>query len=287
MKGPKQFLCRFSVATLALVMVWAGNPGTGSTAEQHSADRPTTHNMLVVGEKAVYLSHLPMFQEAGQPSMPHRYQVILAVTFTGQGNDPQRAYADDRQAHSTTKIYTLTPEKFGLPALVSTEPQHAPLRSFHGTIFRGHLEKGGHPILEDVVVHVQQVVHFQEFDPHAQKPAQLEYFFFGKGQELFLAHEITKAPDFDQILSVKVPDHTFTDVELSQGVHVIFPGTTNSAGTRLKMLQQIVGEIPAHNGSVGKKLHVEVGAELYFEEGELKLPPDFNTTPEEKLAGFP
>src|SRR5262245_35499072 len=183
MQGQKRFLYSLSVATLVLVIVWAGSTGTGSTAEQHPADRPAIHNMLVVGEKAVYLSHLPMFQEEGQPPMPHRYQAILAVTFTGQGNDPQRTYADDRQEHSTTKIYTFNPEKFVLPTLVSTEPQHAPLRSFQGTIFRGHLEKGGLPILQDVVVNVQ-VVHFREFDPHAQKPSQLEYFFFGKGQEL-------------------------------------------------------------------------------------------------------
>jgi len=37
--------------------------------------------MLIVGEKTVYLSHLPMFQEKGQPLMPHRYQAILEVTF--------------------------------------------------------------------------------------------------------------------------------------------------------------------------------------------------------------
>src|SRR5262249_2379025 len=88
-----------SAATLALVLAWAGSPGTGATAEQHPADRPATHNMLVVGEQAVYLSHLPMFQEEGQPPTPHRYQAILAVTFSGPGNDPQRTYTEDRQAH--------------------------------------------------------------------------------------------------------------------------------------------------------------------------------------------
>jgi hypothetical protein len=30
-----------------------------------------------------------------------------------------------------------------------------------------------------------------------------------------------------------------------------------------------------------------VDQELYFEEGELRMPPTFATTPEEKQAGFP
>jgi hypothetical protein len=36
-----------------------------------------------------------------------------------------------------------------------------------------------------------------------------------------------------------------------------------------------------------KKIQVEVNREFYFEEGELRLPPDFNTTSAEKQAGFP
>ena len=46
---------------------------------------------------------------------------------------------------------------------------------------------------------------------------------FGKGDELFLAHLITRPPDFDQILSVKVSGHAFTDAELGQGVRIISP----------------------------------------------------------------
>ena len=46
-----------------------------------SGDHPATHNMLVIGEQTVYLSHLPMFQEKGEEPMPHRYQAILEATF--------------------------------------------------------------------------------------------------------------------------------------------------------------------------------------------------------------
>jgi hypothetical protein len=145
MKGQQRFLLGIFAAALALL--WAGGQETGFAAGQHVADHPATHNMLVVGEEAVYLSHLPMFQEEGKPPMPHRYQAILEVTFAKQED-----YAKDRRGHSATTIYTLNPEEFVLPEVVSSDPRHEPLRSFKAnTIFRGHLERQDRvPILADV-----------------------------------------------------------------------------------------------------------------------------------------
>lgn len=286
MKVRKRFL--FGVSTtaiaVALALFWAGKRGTACAAEQHPADHPATHNMLVVGEETVYLSHLPMFQEEGESPMPHRYQAILEVTFAKQED-----YVKDRREHQTTKIYTLTPERFVLPELVSADPQHKPLRSFKAkTIFRGHLERDDHvPILQEVKVSVKRVIHFREFDAKAQKSPRLEYLLFGKGQELFLAHVITAPPDFDQILAVKVTDHEFTNEELAKGVPVVFPGTTNAAASRLREKQQIAGERKVDNMPAPKKIQVEVSREFYFEEGELRIPPDPTTTAAEEQAGFP
>jgi hypothetical protein len=58
---------------------------------------------------------------------------------------------------------------------------------------------------------VKQVVHFREFDSKTKRPAHLEYLLFGKGGKFFLAHLIVAPPDFDQLLSVKVTRHQFTD----------------------------------------------------------------------------
>jgi hypothetical protein len=254
-----------------------------SAAEHHPADRPATHNMLVVGEETVYLSHLPMFQTADMPRMPHRYQTILEVTFAQQAE-----YVKNRQEHRSTNIYTLTPETFVLPELVSSDPLHQPLRSFNAkAIFRGHLERDGSvPILQDVEVSVKRVVHFREFDPKAQKPPQLEYLLFGTGQDLFMAHVITAPPDFDQVLAVKVTDHAFTNEELAQGVRLVFPGTMNAPTSRLREKQQLAAEMPAENAPAPKTIQVEVTRELYFEEGELRVPAVFETTSVEQEAGF-
>jgi hypothetical protein len=279
---------RYSWLWIVLVLPWAGNQETRSAAE-HAADGPDTHNMLVVGERAVYLSHLPMFQEQGKRPMPHRYQAILEVSLTKRDSDPDRDYVEDRQKHRAIKIYTLNPEEFVLPTLVSTNPPQKPLRSFKAEkVLRGHLERPGNvAILQDVQVNVKQVVHFREFDPKGEKPAELEYLLFGKTQELFLAHLITRPPDFDQILSVKVSDNKFTDEELAKGIPVVFPGTTNTPAARLKSKQRLPGELKGKNAPVPRKIQVEVDAELFLEEGELRVPADFETTPEEKLAGFP
>src|SRR4030095_3013490 len=54
-------------------------------------DAPNTHNMLVVGTEAVFLSHLPMFDGLNKGksdyTSPHRYQVILEARFSSGGKD--------------------------------------------------------------------------------------------------------------------------------------------------------------------------------------------------------
>ena len=158
-------------------------------SDEHE-DAPNQHNMLVVGEQAVFLSHLPMFQ-AGKPSAPavdktgneftspHRFQVILEATFARNGKDVADVYARDRRAHPKTRIYTLEPkqsEPFVLSRLF-TPAARPELPSFTGTVFRGHLEQGGEPIagLDSSLVTITRVVHARKMTPRQARPAHLEY----------------------------------------------------------------------------------------------------------------
>jgi hypothetical protein len=254
---------------------------------QHSGDI-ATHNMLVVGEKSVFLSHLPMFKDQDNAgnlvTTPHRFQAILEATLTrGNSMQPQSVYTADRRRHQTAKIYMLNPtQTFMLSSLVSNPPR----RSFKGRIFRGHFERDGRvAILNDIDVTVKTVVHFHEFDPQAARPDKLEYLFFGKGDELFMAHLITSPPDFDQIFSVQIPDHQFTDAQLGKGVRVVFSERANSVPSRIKEGEQAAGEISV--GDAPQKIQVKALREFYFEEGELQAPSVFETTSEERSAGFP
>lgn len=87
----KMLNCKPAVIPLALIFL----VGLRAAAQDHTAlaggaateDSPNIHNMLVVGNETVFLSHLPMFkglnEQATDYTSPHRYQVILEVNFTG------------------------------------------------------------------------------------------------------------------------------------------------------------------------------------------------------------
>lgn len=265
-----------------------------------SEDLPNTHNMMIVGKKTAYLSHLPMFVIKGRPrtfNSPHRFQVILEATFSDGDHDLTADYCSDRAKNPLVKMYTLNPAEFVLSRL---DPSGARLKSggglkkFRGNaVFRGHLERGGVPFIGFsggppaggvFDVNVRRVIHFHEFNPKATKPARLDYLLFGKGAELFLAHFITKPDDFDQIISVDIAGQ-FTDEQLAKGMHVTFSNRGNTAAERLKEDENLSGQVQLAGGDA-RPLSVFATREFYFEEGELAAPPNFDATAEEKKAGF-
>jgi hypothetical protein len=270
--------------------------GTSGVAQQNrqleESDPPATHNMLVVGEKTVFLSHLPMFDDLNEEKTDytsmHRYQVILEARFIRNRKDVTNIYSKDRESNAGIKIYTLQPARFVLAKLFTPTPGAPALRSFPATIFRDHLERNGETIkgLEDVVIKVNKVVHAREFDPSEKKLSQLEYLLFGKGDELFLAHLISRPPDFDQIIAVKTVGRQFTDEELGKGVRVLLPERSNTAAQRIKENEQAKAHFQVANAAQVLDLPVEAGTEYYFEEGELAMPAVFSQTAEEKKSGF-
>lgn len=141
-------------------------------------------------------------------------------------------------------------------------------RSFKGNIVRGDFERNGLAINRDVTASVTRVIHFREFDPQAAGLPQLEYFLFGKSEELYLAHLITKPPDFDQIVPVAKIDQPFTDEALGQGVRITFPGKLNQLAKRIKASSQVIGQVKKADGSLAQ-VKLQTKAELYFEQGDL------------------
>jgi hypothetical protein len=241
-------------------------------ADHHMHQQPHDHGMhgmLLFGEKALYLSHLPMFMSM------HDHQVIMEVTLARGGEDVQALYRDDRR-NTGERVYTLVPEKFSLQRL-GTDGEDA-LRSFQGTVVRSHFEKGGQAILRGVTVEVVNVIHFRQFDPDAEALSELQYLLFGRGNELYMAHLITKPPDFDQIVPVTSISPPFSDEALRHGVRLAFPGRANNVEDRLRGGDRSIGQV---------EVALEMAAELYLEEGELAETPTFDTTPEERRAGFP
>jgi hypothetical protein len=249
---------------VALGAVAAGHWTRSATAmAAGAADPPGVHGMLVAGEQSVYLSHLPIF------GAPHNYQVILEATFAKPGHDPQADYFSDRKRNAK-KVYTLEPERFVLTDLAAASPR----RSFKANVYRGHFErfasqraKDAARIGEGVDVNVTRVIHFHKFDPAAAGLPQLEYLLFGKAREIFLAHSITRPPDFDHVLSVET-SRAFTDAELRQAIAMVFPGKINQSAQRIKGVAPLSGR-PKAGSAAQPPITFKPGKEIYFEEGEL------------------
>jgi len=227
-------------------------------------DPPSVHGMMVTGSRTIFLSHLPMF------GSPHDYQVILEATFSKRGGDPQADYFADRERTGAT-LYTLEPERFVLPKLNA----RAPLRSFKASVYRGHFErfptraaKEEARIVENAEVTITRVIRFAKFDPSAAKSSQLEYLYFGKGDEFFLAHVISAPPDFDQIIPVLPLDHSFTEAELARGVSLVVPERENAAASRIAANESVKVVATSGDGTTFR-VPLMAGVEVYFEEGEL------------------
>jgi hypothetical protein len=288
----REFLKTSVAAAAGLGCLSLGLKAQHPMLPQPLEDLPNTHNMMIVGVKTVYVSHLPMFEGLNgdaEFASPHRRQVIMEATFTQAGRDLTQIYSRDRVSHPDERMYTLRPSEF---VLGRVDPKGTALKKFRGNaIFRGHLERENKRIaprensgLFDV--NIKKVVHFHKFDPKGTKPARLEYLLFGKGPELFLAHFITLPDDFDQIVSVNIPEHGLTDAQLSRGMHVIIPSRDNAPLQRLKETHKEPGELQLPGGTP-KTLPIEIVREFYFEESELTMDGPLVQTEEEKNSGFP
>ncbi len=218
-----------------------------------------THGVLVVGEDPIYLSHLPMFMS------PHDFQVILEVGFDQAAT---KAYRDSRPTPGG-EIYTLVPERFDIQEL-GPDAVH-PRTSFMGTLFRGHFERGGTVLKEGVTVAVAGIAHFRHFEAHAPKLAELEYFTFGTGGQRYLAHLVTRAPDFDQILTVEIPDGDGRDGCAAGDARpdgpFTVPGSKNAVDQRIQAGTTAAGVLGTPDG--GARVSVVAQAEIYLETGDL------------------
>ena len=289
--GRATFFKNGLIATALVVSFIAGMRGAASQTNASHEDHPATHNMLVVGRDSIFLSHLPMFQGMNKTksafTSPHRFQVILQAELSRAGESVDELYAKDRRSSPDVKMYTLQPEEFVLSRLF-TPAARPKLNGFNGTVFRGHLERGGQPIdgLTDININIKKVVHARMFDPTDGKPDKLTYILFGAGQELFLAHRIAEPPDFDQVLSIKAEGHEMTAEELDRGVEIVFSDRQNAASQRLREGEALSGRGLVTGAHQFLDLHIKADVELYFEEGELLTPPTMDQTPEEKKSGF-
>lgn len=237
------------------------------------------HNMFAFGRDTVFLSHLPMFMA------PHDAQLILEASLENADGSLDAVWSSERERHPGERMYTIAPEEFTLSSLYAPDPPERD--SFRARFFRGHLERGGQviPELAKVTVRIKRVIYAHRLDD-TEGLDDLTYLLVGRGAETFLVHKITTAPDFDQIVSVRLVRPRLSEDELERGVAVVFPGRANTAGERVRE-----GTLTAQGHVTGAHQFLEMELtdlrELYFEEGELASPDaSFSPTRLEQEAGF-
>ena len=283
---PRRSVKLASIAAAAIGLALVPGARAASDADCVGASPPHadcgTHNMMLVGQESVFLSHLPMFHHE------HRFQLIFEADFRQAGKQVGDIYRKDRARHPDVKMYTVSPaESFVLSRLWESEPASR-RDAFRAAVFRGHLERGGRKIigLGNIEVKVGRLVYFRELADADGRIGQLSYILFGKGKELFLAHQISRAPDFDQILAIDMTGHAFTDGELERGVTIAFEGRENQASKRIRAGETADGRGHVAGAHEFLALRIAARRELYFEEGELLDDPTFRSTAAEKQAGF-
>jgi hypothetical protein len=246
----------------------------GGHGEHGAGDTVGVHGMLLFGQEALYLSHLPMFMH------PHNFQVLLEVGFDDAVGEVLRA---DREA-SGDGMQTFAPVRF---PIIELDPSgDGPVRtSIEGTAFHGHFERGGNPITGRVTAEVRNVVYFAELDMQARHSAdrELTYLCFGHAGQFHLAHDITASPDFDHVLTARLVPGTVTDPagrpvdsdvteDFDHAQPVQFRGRSDTPKDRLAPGETVDGSFFATfgpGGSHGFGVQVEIGRELYLELGEL------------------
>lgn len=230
-----------------------------------TADQPSVHGMLALGDGPVYLSHLPMFQG------PHDYQVILEVELQKEGSDPTAIYAQDRRI-TGEKVYTLVPEVMVLPELLGSVNGLPQRTTFKGKLFRGHFERGGTQLLTGLTIRVKRVVFAKKFDRNAAALPHAKYLVFGNETELFAAHIVQKKPDFDHLAALRVAGGIMTEEQakaLRQGLTVSFETTANTPDAALVEGQSVEGSVDFGQG--GQIVGLDVLTSYYLETGDLSF----------------
>ena len=253
----------------------------GDHAHHHGGmdhgDTVGLHGMLLFGQDVNYLSHLPMFES------PHNFQVILEVRF----DDAAAASLASDRGSSADAMYTFVPELFPIAELAQNPGGEQPARTeITGRIVHGHFEHGGFTVADNVVAHIEHVIVFQVLDPGAvpNPDRELTYLCFGRAAELFLVHEITARPNFDQVVSARLVPGTGTDQagrrlsedvagrEFASASPVRFRGRSDTPDSRLAASETVDGfyfQSIGPGGVHGFLTQIEVQQNLYLQIDEL------------------
>jgi plastocyanin len=170
------------------------------------------HSMLITGQdpNQIFGHHYALFNNPN-----HSYHVTIEAMIDEPS--PRAIYAKWRKDNPESRA-TIDPEVFllgeikpGRPtrdsfmAKFSEYPNKPPAEEVQwGTVIPG---------LENVRIKILRIIQFRAFDPDAKYPERMTYQLYGNPKEVFLAHEVTEGPSFQQVVQLKdVPSFLTPDI---------------------------------------------------------------------------
>jgi hypothetical protein len=151
-----------------------------------------------------------------------------------------------------------------LPDILPQAGKPARLSTLRGALFRNRFDQDtGEEIAPDVVVNIKNIIHGRKFDAAAAELKSLEYIAFGKPSEIYLAHLITRPPDFDHIVRVTL-DNMPAEESLRRGMTLTIPALRNDKGERPAAGDRSVSATVSGIDGDEKAVEVTVVEEVFF-----------------------
>ena len=213
----------------------------------------SNHGFSLLGKRSLVLSHIPMFMA------PHQAQVFLAVSLsTADGSDPVKTYLND-QKQTKAKAYVLVSDPLVLSTLAPDTK--TPLRTFTGKLYRGAWpfdDMANAPVvIPALTVNVTRAIFYRSF-VNAAALKELTYYCFQTPETTYLAHVITRPPDFYQLLSAHVDGLA---AKAQQGiVELKFSKVANTMANKLKPKQETSAVTD------NRRVQVQTKAELIYDD---------------------
>jgi len=159
------------------------------------------HRFLLIGKKRIFCYHLALYNVEA-----HAFQALFTFALTDAVRD---AYLADLAINKDRKVF------YSLFA-----PDHFPLEDLkQGKTFKVQLERvivkpdGSREFQKmlngqqtDAVCRPTDVRYFRKLGG-PDYPAHLTYLLFGEDDEVHIAHQLAKQPNFDEVVTVTDPQH--------------------------------------------------------------------------------
>lgn len=185
----------------------------GMTTPDHTHhESPGIHSMLITGQdpNQIFGHHYALFNNPN-----HSYHVTIEAMIDEPG--ARAIYAKWRKDNPESRA-TIDPEVFLLgeikPGQATRDSFMAKFSEFPNKPPAEEVQWGTViPGLENVRIKILRMIQFRAFDSDAKYPERLTYQLYGTANEVFLAHEVTEGPSFQQVVQLKdVPGFLTPDI---------------------------------------------------------------------------